>query len=83
MKNEIKKEKIKNIRLSRNYRLFLFFIMINIDGSIDISSGVFASAAKEIKKQLKLNDAKFGGFGTSLSIGRIIGSFLFFFLIKK
>ena len=83
MKNEIKKEKIKNIRLSRNYRLFLFFIMINIDGSIDISSGVFASAAKEIKKQLKLNDAKFGGFGTSLSIGRIIGSFLFFFLNKK
>ena len=75
--------KPKKIILSRWYRLFLFFIMINIDCTMDISSGIFSSSAKEIKRQLKLNDAKFGGFGTATSIGRIISSFLFFFLIKK
>ena len=83
MEKDNKNEKRKKIRLSRCYRLFLFFIMINIDGTMDVSSGVFSSAAGEIKRQLKLNDAKFGGFGTALSFGRIIGSFLFFFLNKK
>ena len=85
MKNE-NEEKIirpKKIKLSRCYRVFLFFIMINIDCTIDISSGILSSSAKEIKKQLKLNDAKFGSFGTAISLGRIISSFLFFFLNKK
>jgi sugar phosphate permease len=75
--------KAKKIELSRCYRLFLFFIMINIDCTIDISSGIFSSSAKEIKKSLKLNDAQFGGFGTATSIGRIISSILFFLLNKK
>jgi len=73
----------KKIILSKCYRVFLFFIMINIDCTMDISSGILSSAAKEIKKQLKLNDKKFGGFGTAASIGRILSSFLFFFLNKK
>ena len=73
----------KQIRLSRCYRLFLFFIMINLDMTMDISSGIFSSATKEIKKQLKINDAKFGGFGTAYSIGKIISSFLFFFINQK
>ena len=75
-KNKIKKP--KKIQLSRCYRIFLFFIMINIDCTMDISSGIFSSSAKEIKKQLKLNDAKLGGFGTATSLERIINSFLFF-----
>jgi sugar phosphate permease len=82
-KTQIKMKKPQKIQLSRCYRLFLFFIMINIDGTMDISSGIFSSSAKQIKKQLKLNDAKFGGFGTASSIGRIISSFLFFFLNQK
>ena len=85
MNNE-KEDKIikpKKIKLSRCYRLFLFFVMINIDCTIDISSGILSSSAKEIKNQLKLNDAKFGSFGTAISLGRIISSFLFFFLNKK
>ena len=68
----------KQFQLSRCYRLFLFFIMINIDMTMDVSSGIFSSATKEIKKQLKINDAKFGGFGTAYSIGKIMSSFLFF-----
>ena len=73
----------KNIKLSRCYRFFLFFIMMNMDLTMDISSGIFSSSAKNIKSQLKLTDAKFGGFGTATSIGRIISSFLFFFINEK
>ena len=70
-----KRSKNKKIILSRCYRIFLFFIMMNMDMTMDISSGIFSSAGKNIKNQLKLTDAKFGGFGTATSIGRII-SFL-------
>ena len=91
MKTKVKKkmntnnesQKPKKVKLSRCYRLFLFFVMMNMDMSMDISSGIFSSAAKNIKIQLKLTDAKFGGFGTATSFGRIISSFLFFFLNEK
>ena len=91
MKTKVKKkmntnnesQKPKKVKLSRCYRLFLFFVMMNMDMSMDISSGIFSSAAKNIKIQLKLTDAKFGGFGTATSLGRIISSFLFFFLNEK
>ena len=83
--NNINNENIKpkKVTLSRCYRLFLFFIMMNMDLTMDISSGIFSSAAKNIKLQLNLTDAKFGGFGTATSIGRIFSSFLFFFLNEK
>ena len=73
MKEEKNTEKknIKKNNLSRCYRFFLFFIMVNIDGSLDISNGIFSSASKEIKKNLNINNAKFGSFSTSNSIGKV------------
>ena len=82
-KNQKMLSKNKKINLSRCYRLFLFFVMMNMDLTMDISSGILSSAAKNIKLQLNLTDAKFGGFGTATSIGRIISSFLFFFINDK
>ena len=76
-------KKPKKVILSRCYRIFLFFILMNMDLTMDISSGIFSSAAKNIKFQLNLTDAKFGSFGTATSIGRIISSFLFFFINDK
>ena len=67
----------RKIRLSRCYRLFLFFIMVSVEGAMNISSGLLSSATKEIKKSLKMNDAKFGMFGTANGFGRVIGSTLF------
>ena len=67
----------KQVRLSRCYRVFLFFVMINIESIMNVSSGIFSSATKEIKSQLKLNDTQFGSFGTANSLGRIISSILF------
>ena len=68
---------IKKRKLSRCYRLFLFFIVISVEGAMNISSGLLSSATKEIKKSLNMNDAKFGMFGTANGIGRVIGSMLF------
>ena len=71
-----KKQKRKII-LSRCYRIFLFFIMVSVEGAMNISSGLLSSATKEIKKSLNMNDAKFGMFGTANGLGRVIGSTLF------
>ena len=67
----------RQVRLSRCYRIFLFFIMINIESIMNVSSGIFSSATKEIKSQLKISDTQFGSFGTANSIGRIVSSILF------
>ena len=72
-----KKNSFRKVKLSRCYRLFLFFIVISVEGAMNISSGLMSSATKEIKKSLNMNDAKFGMFGTLNGIGRVIGSTLF------
>ena len=75
--------KKKRITLSRSYRIFLFFIMINIESILNVSSGIFSSATKEIKFQLQLTDTKFGSFGTANSTGRVISSILFGIINQK
>ena len=74
---EDEKSKPRKVRLSRCYRLFLFFIMASIEGVMNIANGILSSASKEIKKSLNMSDAKFGSFGTANSLGRIISSTLF------
>ena len=82
MKDTNSKEPRK-VRLSRHYRLFMFFIMISIEGVMNIANGLLSSATKEVKKSLKMNDAKFGSFGTANSFGRILSSTLFGMLNQK
>ena len=67
----------RKVRLSRAYRLFLYGIMVSIEGVMNVSSGLLSSATKEVKKSLNMSDAKFGSFGTANSFGRIISSTLF------
>jgi len=89
MESEIKKEEnIKNkkqrrIKLSRCHRIILFFIMVGIESTMNVSSGIFSSATKEIKRQLNLSDTKFGSFGTANSTGRVMSSILFGIINKK
>ena len=73
----------RKVRLSRYYRWFLFFIMVTIEGVMNVSSGLLSSATKEVKKSLNMSDAKFGSFGTANSFGRIISSTLFGMLNQK
>ena len=72
-----KKNSLREVKLSRYYRLFLFYIVISVEGAMNISSGLMSSATKEIKQSLNMNDAKFGMIGTLNGIGRVIGSTLF------
>ena len=87
MKSKSTKEqfikKKRKIKLPRCSRIFLFFIMVGIESIMNVSSGIFSSATKEIKRQLNLNDTKFGSFGTANSIGRVISSILFGIINKK
>jgi MFS family permease len=57
--------------------------MISIEGVMNIANGLLSSATKEVKKSLKMNDAKFGSFGTANSFGRILSSTLFGMLNQK
>ena len=65
------------VRLSRIRRILLFFVMVGIESILNVSSGIFSSATKEIKSELKLSDTRFGSFGTANSIGRVASSILF------
>lgn len=65
------------IHLSRSYRVFLYFVMICVEGMLNVSSGILSSASHEIKASLNLSETEFGSFGTALSLGRILGSSLF------
>ena len=72
-----KENQPRKVKLSRTYRLFLYAIMVSIEGIMNVSSGLLSSATKEVKRDLELTDAKFGSFGTANSLGRIISSTLF------
>ena len=80
---EDQRTNIRKVRLSRYYRLFLFFIMASIEGVMNIANGLLSSATKEVKKSLNMNYAKFGSFGTANSLGRIMSSTLFGMLNQK
>ena len=82
MKKLQTKSKTK-IVLSRTHRLFIFFILISIELAINNSTGLLSSASKNIKESLHLNDKGFGMFGTMSGLGRVIGSFLFLFIVNK
>ena len=73
--NEAKE--MKHVRLSRYYRIFLFFVMVGIESILNVSSGIFSSATKEIKSMLNLSDTRFGSFGTANSVGRVASSIFF------
>ena len=74
----IKKSKFKYVKLSLCYRLFLFYILISIEGNMNISSCLIFSETKEIKQLLwNMNDEKFGMFETLNEIGWVICSTLF------
>ena len=82
-KKDENNKKRRKIMLPRSHRIFLFFVMVGIESIMNVSSGIFSSATKEIKRQLNLNDTKFGSFGTSNSLGRVISSIFFGIINQK
>lgn len=66
----------KSIRILFYCTLLLFILLINI------SAGLFTSSSIEIKNNLQIEDFKFGLFFLFSSVGKIIGSLLFFVINK-
>ena len=49
-----KKNTFRRVKLSRCYRFFLFFIVISVEGVMNISAGLMSSATKEMKCSCRL-----------------------------
>ena len=73
----------QQIDLSRKMRIFIFLLFIILSIVVDIDNGLIASSSQIIKKDLKINDSKFGLFASVPFIGRIIGLIIFMALISS
>ena len=71
-----------NEPLSRTIRfaIFLNFILLSVIMSGD--NGVLSSGKKQVRKDLQLDEKQYGMFSSIPGFGRIIGSFIFMFLLK-
>ena len=85
MNNDKVKDKkvLRKVSLSLCYRYILYFILVSLNLTLDISNGIFSSASKEVKSRLNINNAKFGSFSTASSVGKIISSFVFIVLNQR
>lgn len=68
--------------LKRSIRWIIMVLYIIINMIMMIDTGLFSSASTKIKQTLKIDDKKFGFFGSCNHSGRIIGTILFMFIFN-
>ena len=68
--------------LKRSIRWIIMFLYILINMIMMIDTGLFSSASTKIKYALKINDKKFGLFGSCNHSGRILGTISFIFIFN-
>ena len=71
-----------DVALKRDVRWIVIVIYLFIDIIISMDIGLFTSASTIIKESLKIDDKKFGLFGSCIHFGRIFGTILFMFIIN-
>ena len=71
-----------DVALKRDVRWMIMIIYLFIDIIISMDIGLFTSASTIIKESLKIDDKKFGLFGSCIHFGRIFGTILFMFIIN-
>ena len=71
-----------DVALKRDVRWMIMIIYLFIDITISMDIGLFTSASTIIKESLKIDDKKFGLFGSCIHFGRIFGTILFMFIIN-
>ena len=71
-----------DVALKRNIRWMIMIIYLLIDIIISMDTGLFTSASTIIKESLKIDDKKFGLFGSCIHFGRIFGTILFMFIFN-
>ena len=69
-----------NFILYKSIRIFVYCLLLLCIILINLSSGLFPSSSIDIKNHLKISDYHFGLFFLFSSLGKIIGSLLFFAL---
>ena len=77
-KNENIIQKQNKLTLYKSIRILVYCLLLLSIIFINISTGIFSSSSIDIKIHLKINDYQFGQFFLYSSIGKIIGSLLFF-----
>ena len=85
IKNKQKKnndQKENTFILYKSIRIVVYCLLLLSIILINISSGLFPSSSIEIKEHLKITDNQFGSFFLYSSMGKILGSLLFFKLKK-
>lgn len=70
----------RRVRLSRGYRLFLYFIILTTEFSCNWSTGILSAGSKYIKESLKMNDTQYGMFSPFNCTGRVISSFIYMYI---
>ena len=85
-KNNINENKNANkenkLTLYKSIRILVYCLLLLSIIFINMSASIFPSSSIDIKEYLKINDYQFGQFFLYSSIGKIIGSILYF-TIKK
>jgi MFS family permease len=71
-----------DIVLKRSIRWIIIILFININMLMMIDTGLFSSASTKIKEALKIDDKKFGLFGSCNHSGRILGTISFIFIFN-
>lgn len=81
-KNNINENKNANkenkLTLYKSIRILVYCLLLLSIIFINMSSSIFPSSSIDIKEYLKINDYQFGQFFLYSSIGKIIGSILYF-----
>lgn len=71
-----------DVILKRDIRWTIMIIYLLISIIISMDTGLFTSASTLIKETLKIDDKKFGLFGSCIHFGRIFGTILFMFIFN-
>ena len=71
-----------DVILKRDIRWTIMIIYLLISIIISMDTGLFTSASTLIKESLKIDDKKFGLFGSCIHFGRIFGTIIFMFIFN-
>jgi len=67
---------IKKHKFDNKQRLYVFAILAIINTLVNMDHGTIPAASNEIKKDLKINEAQLGTFGSLVYFGNLLGALL-------
>lgn len=71
------------IKLSKRKRILLFFVLAMLNLIINMDHGTIPAASNEIKKDLQIDEAALGTFGSLVYFGNFVGAILLMKYIDK